>query len=423
MLNIKFIKNNVEYVINNLNQRGIDYTNQINTVLKLYSEITNIIKLSEKLKYQQNITSRKIPEIKKNKNFDIKTLLNDMKQLSFKIKSYNEQLNKLNLELKNILLMIPNIIDKNVPYGINSNENIFIKKYKEPTKFDFEPKSHWKIGENLKMLDPVVAAKITGSRFCVYKNLLAKLERAIINFYLDTHSESGYTEILAPFIANKDSMITTGQIPKFLSDMFEIKNTNLFLIPTAEVTVTNLHRNEILYENKKYCSYSACFRAEAGSAGKDTKGLIRQHQFNKVELVKFVDPSESYEELQLLINDVEKVLQKIDLPYRIVKLCTGDLGFSSACTYDIEVWMPSYKKYVEISSCSNFENYQSHRGNIKIKTKDGNIKFAHTLNGSGVAIGRTVAAIMENYQNKNGEIIIPNVLRKYMNDLAIIKIN
>ena len=294
-----------------------------------------------------------------------------------------------------------------------------LRRWGEPTKFDFEPKAHWDIGENLDILDAARAAKVTGSRFTFYKGLGAALERAVINYYLQTHTtKSGYTEIFPPYMVHRNSMVGTGQLPKFEEDAFKVANTEYFLIPTAEVPVTNYHRDEILSAADlpiKYCAYSACFRAEAGSAGRDTRGLIRQHQFNKVELVKFANPDTSYDELESLTNDAEKVLQGLGLPYRVVRLCSGDLGFSSAMTYDIEVWMPSYGRYVEISSCSNFEDFQARRAGIKFKRDaDSKPEFVHTLNGSGVAIGRSVAAILENYQQADGTVKIPDVLVPFM---------
>jgi seryl-tRNA synthetase len=314
--------------------------------------------------------------------------------------------------------MVPNTPDPSVPDGTSDADNVEIRRWGEPKQFAFEPKAHWDIGKDLDVLDPERAAKVTGARFHFYKGLGARLERAIYNFYLDLHStQHGYTEMFPPYMANEDSMKGTGQLPKFKEDMFKLEGLDYYLIPTAEVPVTNYHRDEILDGKAlpfRYCAYSACFRAEAGSAGRDTRGLIRQHQFNKVELVKFADPEKSYEELEELTGEAEKVLQGLGLPYRVVVLTTGDLTFSSAKTYDIEVWMPSYGRYVEISSCSNFEDFQARRANIKCKDKDGKAVFAHTLNGSGVAIGRTTAAILENYQNADGSVTIPEALRRYM---------
>ena len=320
--------------------------------------------------------------------------------------------------MEEIIMSIPNIPHESLPEG-GEADYVVERTWGEPTKFDFEPKAHWDIGEDLDILDFEKAGKVTGTRFTFYKGLGSRLERAIINFFLDTHTEmSGYTEVFPPYMVHRNSMIGTGQLPKFEEDAFKVSGTDYFLIPTAEVPVTNMYRDQILDGAQlpiKHVAYSACFRAEAGSAGRDTRGLIRQHQFNKVELVKFAKPDQSYEELEKLTLDAEKVLQMLGIPYRVVKICTGDLGFTAAMKYDIEVWMPSYGRYVEISSCSNFEDFQARRANIKFKD---NIKdkaqYVHTLNGSGVAIGRTVAAILENYQQADGSVVIPEALRPYM---------
>lgn len=324
------------------------------------------------------------------------------------------------------MLRIPNIPNPQVPDGETDEDNIEIRNWLEPTKFDFEPKAHWDIGTNLNILDFERAGKVTGSRFTFYKGLGARLERAVISYFLDTHTEKhGYTEILPPYMVNRTSMIGTGQLPKFEEDAFKISEDDYFLIPTAEVPVTNLYRDEILKGDElplKHVAYSACFRSEAGSAGRDTRGLVRQHQFNKVELVKFTKPEQSYEELEKLTNDAETVLKELGIPYRVVRICKGDLGFTAALKYDLEVWMPSYNRYVEISSCSNFEDFQARRANIRYK-EDAKAKpqYVHTLNGSGVAIGRTVAAILENYQSEDGSVTIPEVLRPYMGGREVIK--
>ncbi|HEX3029921.1 MAG TPA: serine--tRNA ligase, partial [Clostridia bacterium] len=329
-------------------------------------------------------------------------------------------------ELDGIMLTLPNIPNDLVPMGDSDADNEFVRNWGEPRKFDFEPKAHWDIGEELNILDFSAAAKVTGARFTFYKGLGAKLERALLNFMLDLHTyKHGYKEVFPPFMVHRNSMVGTGQLPKFEEDAFKVAGTEYFLIPTAEVPVTNMYREQILDAKDLpiyHTAYSACFRAEAGSAGRDTRGLIRQHQFNKVELVKFVAPETSYEELEKLTIDAEDVLKTLGLPYRVVKLCVGDLGFSSAMTYDIEVWMPSYNRYVEISSCSNFESFQARRAGIKFRRgpKD-KPEFIHTLNGSGVAIGRTTAAILENYQQEDGSVIIPEPLRKYLNGLEVIK--
>ena len=339
------------------------------------------------------------------------------------MKADTDKIAAIDAEMTNLLLSIPNLPNKLVPIGEDDSENVEMRRWSTPREFDFDPKAHWDLGKDLGILDPDTAAKVTGTRFHFYRGMGSRLERAVINYYLDTHTDHGYTEIFPPFMVNRDSMRGTGQLPKFEEDAFRVANNDCFLIPTAEVPVTNMHRDEIL-DGKKlpicYCAYSACFRAEAGSAGRDTRGLIRQHQFNKVELVKFTTPETSYDELEKLTADAERVLQGLGLPYRVVRLSSGDLGFSSAMTYDIEVWMPSYGRYVEISSCSDFEDYQARRANIRYREEAGaKPRLVHTLNGSGVAVGRTVAAIMENYQNADGSITIPEALRTYMGCDAI----
>jgi seryl-tRNA synthetase len=352
--------------------------------------------------------------------------MTEMKELAGKIKKLDEKLSEIDGNIEYIMLRIPNIPNPNVPNGDSDADNVEIRRWGEPTKFEFEPKAHWDLGVDLGILDSERAAKVTGSRFTFYKGLGARLERAVINYYLDTHiDEHNYTEVFPPYMVNRKSMIGTGQLPKFEEDAFRIDEYDYFLIPTAEVPVTNLYRDEILNGSDlpiKHVAYSACFRSEAGSAGRDTRGLVRQHQFNKVELVKFTKPEQSYEELEKLTNDAEEVLQGLGIPYRVVRICKGDLGFTAALKYDIEVWMPSYNRYVEISSCSNFEDFQARRANIKYRenAKD-KPKFVHTLNGSGVAVGRTVAAILENFQQADGSIVIPEKLRSYMGGKEIIK--
>lgn len=379
----------------------------------------------ENLKGKKNIVSSEIPKLKK-AGQNVNVLMAEMKKIGDNIKEFDLKVAEIDEKIKFNILRIPNLPNESVPEGTNEKDNLEVRKWGEPTSFSFEPKAHWDLGVNLNILDFERAGKITGSRFTIYKGLGARLERAIINYFLNTHTElNGYTEIFPPFMVNRDSMIGTGQLPKFEEDAFKITNSDYFLIPTAEVPVTNMYRDEILKgEELPIChvAYSACFRAEAGSAGRDTRGLIRQHQFNKVELVKFTKPEDSYDELEKLTKDAEKVLQGLGLPYRVVKLCKGDLGFSSATTYDIEVWMPSYNRYVEISSCSNFEDYQARRANIKYKeTVKDKAQFVHTLNGSGVAIGRTVAAILENYQREDGSIVIPEALKPYFGKFEEIK--
>ena len=413
MLDIKVIRNNPEMVKAAMKNRQMNLDNEIDKILKIDEERRNILQEAESMKAQQNAVSKKIPEMKKSGE-DISKVMVEMKELSDKISEKTKLQSELEAKQRDLISWIPNIPNETVPIGKDDSENVEIRRWGEPRKFNFEAKAHWDIGKDLGILDSERATKVTGTRFNFYKGLGAKLERSIINFFLNTHTQNGYTEVFPPFLANDDSLFGTGQFPKFKEDEFKVENTNLYLIPTAEVPVTNFHRNEILEGEKlpiKYCAYSACFRSEAGSAGRDTRGLIRQHQFNKVELVKFCKPEESYEELEKLTNDAEKLLQMLNLPYREVALCTGDATFSSAKTYDIEVWMPSYNRYVEISSCSNFEDYQARRLQIRYKdsAKD-KAKLVHTLNGAGLAVGRTVAAILENYQNEDGTVTIPDAL-------------
>lgn len=417
MLDIKTIKKDPEAVKKAIRTRNANLDSVIDKVVEIDELRRKIISDVENMKSEQNSFNKKIPTMKK-AGEDISGIMEDLKELSNKISEKNKELSSLETQQRDLILTIPNIPHESVPIGKDDSENVEIRKHGEPRNFAFEVKSHWDIGKNLDILDPERAAKVTGTRFHFYKGFGAKLERAIINFYLNTHSENGYTEIFPPYIANSDSLYGTGQFPKFKEDEFKLENTDYYLIPTAEVPVTNFHRDEILDGSKlpiKYCAYSACFRSEAGSAGRDTRGLIRQHQFNKVELVKFVKPETSYDELEKLTNDAERVLQLLELPYRVVCLSTGDIGFCSAKTYDIEVWMPSYGRYVEISSCSNFEDYQARRAKIRYKdnVKD-KAKLVHTLNGSGVAVGRTVAAILENYQNEDGTVTVPKALQSYL---------
>ncbi len=416
MLDIKLIRTEPEKVKKALARRKENV--DIDALLALDTKKRETLFEVEQLKSKQNDVSKKIPAMKK-AGEDTTAVFAEMKELSDEIKALDDKVRELDEEIYKTMLTIPNIPCDDVPDGMTDEDNVEIRKFMEPTKFDFEPKAHWDIGADLNILDAPTAGKVTGTRFTFYRGLGARLERAIINFYLDTHTgESGYTEIFPPYMVHRRSMVGTGQLPKFEEDAFKVAGTDYFLIPTAEVPVTNMYRDEILDGTKlpiKHVAYSACFRAEAGSAGKDTRGLIRQHQFNKVELVKFSRPEESYNELEKLTRDAEKVLQLLKLPYRVVAICVGDLGFTAAKKYDIEVWMPSYGRYVEISSCSNFEDFQARRANIKFKDspKD-KAQFVHTLNGSGVAIGRTVAAILENYQNEDGTVTVPDVLVKYM---------
>ncbi len=416
MLDIKLIRQEPEKVKAALARRKEE--DKIDELLALDSKRRDAVYEAEQLKNKQNTVSKQIPQIKK-EGGDVAPIFEEMKKLSEEIKGLDAKIREIEEEIENMMMRIPNIPNDSVPDGDTDEDNEEIRKFGEPTKFDFEPQAHWDLGEKLDILDAAKAAKITGARFTVYKGLGARLERAVINYFLNMHTEQhGYTEIFPPYMVHRNSMVGTGQLPKFEEDAFKVTNTDYFLIPTAEVPVTNLYRDQILSAEDlpiRHVAYSACFRAEAGSAGRDTRGLIRQHQFNKVELVKFVDPETSYDELESLVLDAESVLKGLGLPYRVVKICVGDLGFTAAKKYDIEVWMPSYGRYVEISSCSNFEDFQARRAGIKFKKspKD-KPQFIHTLNGSGVAVGRTVAAILENYQNADGSVTIPEALIPYM---------
>lgn len=414
MLDLKFVVENADKVKAAMKTRSGEY--DVDAAVRLDARRKEILREVEVLKAERNRESAQIAELKKKKE-DATELIAKMKAVGDKIKELDAALVPVEADLRMAMLSIPNIPDATVPIGKDDTENVEIRRFLEPTKFDFEPKAHWDLGTSLNILDPITAAKITGARFTVYRGLGARLERAIWNFMLDTHTANGFTEIFPPFMVNRDSMTGTGQLPKFEEDAYAVKNTDYFLIPTAEVPVTNMLRGDVVDEAdlpQYYCAYTACFRGEAGSAGRDTRGLIRQHQFNKVELVKFVMPEGSYDELESLTREAELILQKLGLPYRVVCLSTGDLGFSSAKTYDIEVWMPSYGRYVEISSCSNFVDYQARRMNIKYRTKSGKTGFLHTLNGSGLAVGRTTAAIIENFQNADGTVTIPAALVPYM---------
>ncbi|ABG85780.1 serine--tRNA ligase [Clostridium perfringens] len=419
MLDLKKLRSNTEEVKKALSNRGEDFdVNVIDEVIALDEERRKILVDVEALKKQRNEVSAEIPKRKK-AGEDVTEVMAEMREIGDKIKADDAKVAELNDKINYIMLRIPNIPNPAVPEGETDEDNVEIKRWGEPTKFNFEPKAHWDLGTDLDLLDFERGGKIAGSRFTVYKGMGARLERSIINYFLDKHTfENGYTEVLPPYMVNRDSMTGTGQLPKFEEDAFKVENNGYFLIPTAEVPVTNMYRNETLEGDKlpiKHAAYSACFRAEAGSAGRDTRGLIRQHQFNKVELVKFCKPEQSYEELDKLVQDAESVLQGLGLPYRIVRICKGDLGFTAALKYDIEVWMPSYNRYVEISSCSNFEDFQARRANIKYKNSPKEKpQFVHTLNGSGVAIGRTVAAILENYQQEDGSVVIPEALKEYM---------
>ena len=416
MLDIKLVRENPQRVKDAMRSRNKDMDAVVDELLSLDVQRRDAIAQSEALKAEQNQINKQIPVLKK-QGEDVSALFAKMKEASAESKRLTALVTELEQKQRDLLLTIPNIPHESVPVGADDSDNVELRKNGTPPTFDFEPKPHWDIGKALGILDPDTAAKVTGTRFHFYKGLGSRLERAVINFYLDTHTEHGYTEVFPPYMVNRASMTGTGQLPKFEEDAFHLSNEDYFLIPTAEVPVTNMYRDDIITEQLplKFCAYSACFRAEAGSAGRDTRGLIRQHQFNKVELVKFADPETSYDELESLTNDAERVLAALGLPYRVVCLSSGDLGFSSAKTYDIEVWMPSYNRYVEISSCSNFEDFQARRAAIRFKKAQGDkAQLVHTLNGSGVAVGRTVAAILENYQNADGSVTIPEVLRPYM---------
>ena len=419
MLDIKRIRENLEDIKKAMEIRG-EKEFDLDAVVELDNQRRELLKEVEVLKNEMNVEQKKIPQLmKEGKKEEAEAEKVKLKELSDNIKALNEKVKKVQEELQYRLLRIPNVPNANVPQGDTDEDNVEIRKWGEPRNFDFDSKAHWDLGTDLGILNFETAGKITGSRFTLYKGLGARLERSLVNFFLNTHTEkNGYTEVLPPFMANRSSFIGTGQLPKFEEDMFKIEGLDYFLIPTAEVPVTNIHRDEIVSADQlpiKYCAYTPCFRSEAGSAGRDTRGLVRQHQFNKVELVKFVKPEESYEELEKLTNDAEMMLQMLGLPYRVVKICTGDLGFTAAFKYDLEVWMPSYNRYVEISSCSNFEDFQARRAGIRFKRdKNSKAEYCHTLNGSGLAVGRTVAAILENYQQADGSVVVPEVLRPYM---------
>ena len=417
MLDIRRIRSDYDEVKKAVESRGQgDFG--IARAVELDEERRALLAEVEVMKNKQNQTSKEIPKLKK-AGEDTTAIMAEMKSLSEKIKEEDEKVKAVEAELRSTILGIPNTPNPTVPIGLSDEDNVEIKKWGTPREFDFEFKAHWDVGSDLGILDFERAAKISGARFTVYKGLGSRLERSVMNFMLDLHTEKhGYTEVLPPFMVNRDAMTGTGQLPKFEDDMFHVPAKDFFLIPTAEVPLTNLRMNEIIDGSELplyYTAYTPCFRKEAGSAGRDTRGLIRQHQFNKVELVKLVDPKTSYDELETLLADAEEVLQILEIPYRVVKLCSGDLGFSSAMTYDIEVWMPSYGRYVEISSCSNFEDYQARRAGLRFRPEPkAKAELVHTLNGSGLAIGRTTAAILENYQQADGSVVVPEALRKYM---------
>lgn len=417
MLDIKRIREDFEGVKASIEKRG-QGSFGIEEVPALDKKRRELLGVVENMKNQQSTASKEIPKLKK-EGKDTEALMEELKELSDKIKVLDSEVSEVEAKIKEAMLGIPNTPHESVPIGKDDSENVEIRKVGEPRNFDFEEKAHWDIGTELDILDFERAAKIAGARFTVYKGLGSRLERSVMNFMLNLHTEkNGFTEMLVPYMVNRDAMIGTGQLPKFEDDMFKVSDRDFFLIPTAEVPITNLKANEIIPATELplyYTGFTPCWRKEAGSAGRDTRGLIRQHQFNKVELVKFVDPKTSYDELESLVVAAESVLKALEIPYRVVALSSGDLGFSSAKTYDIEVWMPSYGRYVEISSCSNFEDYQARRANIRFRPEEkGKPEFVHTLNGSGLAIGRTVAAILENYQEADGSVTVPEVLRPYM---------
>lgn len=423
MLGIKFIRQNLKAVEKALTARG--ETADLETFIAWDAERREVLLEIEDLRHRRNVVSDEIAKIKK-KGEDAENLVVEMREVSSKIKTLDKFLSEYEEKTHGILLGLPNIPHSSVPIGKDETDNPVIRTVGVLPEFDFEPQAHWAIGENLKILDFEKAAKITGARFPLYFGAGARLERALINFMLDSHTtEHGYQEILPPFIVNRDSMTGTGQLPKFAEDLFKLEGWDYFLVPTAEVPVTNIHKEEIIPEDMlplRYTAYTPCFRSEAGSYGKDTRGLIRQHQFNKVELVKFTTPETSYDELEKLLNNAEVILKNLGLPYQVIDLCTGDLGFAAAKTYDIEVWMPAQGVYREISSCSNFESFQSRRANIRFKRKgQKGTELVHTLNGSGLAVGRTVAALLENFQQADGSVQIPEVLRPYMGGMQAIE--
>ncbi len=415
MLDARFVRENIDIVRKSLENRN--YTLFLDEFLKIEEQRRSIIRESEEIRNKRNVVSEEIGKLKIHKQ-DVSKLIEEMKLVSDRIKELDDKIRILEGNTNDFLLNIPNIPHESVPVGKDETENVEVKSWGKPRQFDFEPLNHWDIGEILEIIDFERASKIAGARFSLMKGPGAKLERSLMNFMLDLNISKGYKEVFPPILVNKESMRGTGQLPKFANELFKISDPELYLIPTAEVPVTNIHKNEILSEKDLpiyYTAYTPCFRREAGSYGKDVRGLIRQHQFNKVELVKFVKPEDSYDELESLTKDAEDILQKLGLPYRVAALCTGDLGFAASKTYDLEVWLPGQQRYREISSCSNFTDFQARRADIRFKRegKKGT-EFVHTLNGSGLAIGRTLIAILENYQQKDGSVVIPEVLRLYM---------
>lgn len=422
MLDLKFIRENIKKVNKGLKQREEKIS--LDELLQLDSERRKILVEVEDLKHKRNEASEEIGKLKR-EGKEVKELIGEMHRVSERIRELDEKLKELQEKTRSLLLVIPNLPHESVPVGKTPKDNKVIREGKpRKKKFNFEPREHWEVGESLGILDFSLASRISGTRFALLRGEGARLERALINFMLDLHTKGGYKEVLPPFMVTGESMIGTGQLPKFSIELYKCKDDDLYLIPTGEVPLTNLHKNQILKEKDlplNYVAYTPCFRREAGSYGKDTKGLIRNHQFNKVELVKFTKPEDSYGELETLVSDAEKVLELLDIPYKVVALCTGDLGFGAAKTYDLEVWMPGENKWREVSSCGNFTDFQARRINIKYKKeRTGTLEYVHTLNGSGLAIGRTFAAILENNQIEKGTVVIPKVLQPYMNGLEII---
>ena len=423
MLDIKLIRKHYEEVRKRIATRGEEYARLVDRVYELDKRKRELQREVEDLRALLNRKSKEYGRLKREGKED-EDLKRELSEIKAKLQRLEDELKQLEEELTNLLLRIPNLPHPSVPVGEDENDNVEVRRWGEPPKFDFEPKPHWELGERLGILDFERGAKLAGSRFVVKRGLGARLVRALVNFMLDLHGERGYVEMYVPHLVKPEILVGTGQLPKFEEDLFKCERDNLYLIPTAEVPLTNLHREEILKEEDLpiyYTAYTPCYRREAGSYGRDVKGLIRLHQFDKVELVKITKPQESYEELEKLVRDAERVLQELELPYRVVELCTGDLGFSAAKTYDLEVWMPSYNRYREISSCSNCEDFQARRMKLRYKTKEGKNVLCHTLNGSGLAVGRTLAAILENYQQADGSVVIPKALRPYLGGIDVIK--
>lgn len=425
MLDVKLLRTEFEKVEQTLRNRGASL-DLVAGFPELDQKRRELIQETETLKNRRNTVSQEVAKLKRSGG-DAESLIVEMREVGDRIKELDEVLREMDVQVEELTLSIPNIPNESVPVGASEEDNVEIRRIGEVPAFGYEPKAHYDIAHELGILDFERAAKVTGSRFTFYRGLGARLERALISFMMDLHSDKhGYEEVLPPYIVNRDSLIGTGQLPKFEEDLFKIKDTDYYLIPTAEVPVTNIHRDEILDVEtlpQNYVAYSACFRSEAGSAGRDTRGLIRQHQFNKVELVKLVKPEDSYAELEKLTGDAEKVLQLLGLPYRVLTLCTGDMGFASAKTYDLEVWIPSANTYREISSCTNFEDFQARRAGIRFRREaKSKPEFVHTLNGSGLAVGRTVAAILENFQQADGSVVIPEALRPYMGGVEAITV-